>query len=474
MSVVPSPPLERRDRVVAGAILLVVFLIHVLSPNATPFDSRWTVHTALSILSEGDTDLNEYESLLEADSFYAIECIFPDGRRVFPVQSTVECVGGRYYNWYPVAVPALAAPAAGVFELVLRAGQPLFGPLAERVPSAVVRSFLRGDLVAASAAVELIMASFIVALATALFYFVTREQIDRTGSAVLSLMLAFCTPAWSTASRALWQHGPAMLMLTLAMWISLRAGKNPALVRYLGIPLAFGFFLRPTLVVPAVVFTLFVLLYHRRQILRYLLWTAPVVVAFVIHSLVAYQTLVAPYFFVRREHADSLGLHRGILEALAGNMISPSRGLLIYVPLALLAIYGALIRPEQEQARRLRPFFVAMLLLHWCLISSFETWWGGHGYGPRFMTEIVVLLIYFLIPVWQRASADMRRRRYALPALASILALASFWIHLQGATNWACYEWSSTPVELNESLDRLWDWRDPAFLRGVRGGAPQT
>jgi hypothetical protein len=474
MSVVPSPPLERRDGVVAGAIILVVFLVHVLSPNATPFDSRWTVHTALSIVNEGDTDLNEYESLLAADNFYAIECIFPDGRRVFPVRSTAQCAGGRYYNWYPVAVPALAAPAVGVFELVLWAGQPLFGPLAARAPSPVVRSLLRGDLVAASAAVELIIASFIVALATALFYFVARDQIGRTGAAVLALALAFCTPAWSTASRAMWQHGPAMLMLTLAMWISLRAGKNPALIRYLGIPLALGFFLRPTLVVPAVAFTLFVLLYHRRQILQFLLWTAPVVLVFVIHSLVAYQTLFAPYFFVKRENADSLGLHWGIFEALAGNMISPSRGLLIYVPLALLAIYGALVRPDREQARRLRPFFVAMLLLHWLLISSFETWWGGHGYGPRFMTEIMPLVVYFLVPVWQKISADMRRRQFVLPTLAVILALASFWIHFQGATNWACYEWSSTPLELNESLDRLWDWRDPAFLRGVRGGPPQT
>jgi hypothetical protein len=32
-----------------------------------------------------------------------------------------------------------------------------------------------------------------------------------------ALLFAFCTPAWSTASRALWQHGGSTLLITVAL-----------------------------------------------------------------------------------------------------------------------------------------------------------------------------------------------------------------------------------------------------------------
>jgi len=474
MSGVSNPALTGRDGIVAGALFFFVFLAHALSPNATPFDSRWTVYTASSILHEGNTDLNEYEAHLEADGFYAIECIQPDKRRTFPVASREQCPLGRYFNWYPVAVPALAAPVIGALELGIGVGAPVFREAAARVSSPPLQRFLRGNLIEASPVAEVIVASLIVALTAMFFYLLARELLDRAGAAALAGVLAFCTPAWSTASRGLWQHGPAMLMLTLALWIALRSRDNPTLIRYLGVPLALGFYIRPTGAVPAVVFSLFVLLHYRRQLVGFLLGVVPVVVVFVTQSYLAYGGPLAPYFYARRENADGLGFHSRMGEALAGNLLSPSRGLLVYVPLAALAVWGMLLRPKQDQARKLRPYLAAILALHWLLISSFETWWGGHGYGPRFMTDVMPIIVFFLVPVWEKARQACRQRRYALPGLVTALVAASFWVHFQGATRWACYEWSTLPVELNQSIERLWDWRDPAFLRGVRGGPPST
>lgn len=74
-----------RQRLIAAALFLGVFLVYLFSPNATPFDSRWTVYTALSLVHERNADLNEYMPVLKADHWYAIECILPGGQRIYPI-----------------------------------------------------------------------------------------------------------------------------------------------------------------------------------------------------------------------------------------------------------------------------------------------------------------------------------------------------------------------------------------------------
>ena len=46
-------------------------------------------------------------------------------------------------------------------------------------------------------------------------------------------------------------------------------------------------------------------------------------------------------------------------------------------------------------------------------------------------------------------------------------------MHFEGATRWACVSWDSTPNRLDDHPERIWDWHDPPFLRGLRGGAPR-
>jgi hypothetical protein len=70
-----------------AALFFLVILTHTFSPNATPFDSRWTVPTALSLVHSHNADRDEYLPMLERDHFYAIECVEPGGKRTMPVSS---------------------------------------------------------------------------------------------------------------------------------------------------------------------------------------------------------------------------------------------------------------------------------------------------------------------------------------------------------------------------------------------------
>ena len=463
-----SPRLERRDYLICLALLAAVFVVHAASPNATPFDSRWTVHTAMSILREGNTDLDEYLDIIEADDFYGVECVNPDGTHKFPMTSSYDCPTGHVYNWYPIAVPAMVTPLVAALDIALRAGQPLLRPLAGAVPSPALAGLLRGDLLGSSAAVQVLLASLIIAVAAALCFLLGREFLGRMGAAGLALIFAFCTPAWSIASRALWQHGPSMLLLTAMLLIAARAERKPELIRWLGALVVFAFFLRPTHAVSALVLTIFVWVHYRRQFTGFLLSALPMGLLFDIYHQSVYFSSLAPYSFVTRKNAASLSLHSRLFEALTGNLISPSRGLIIFVPLVLLAVYGMFLRPRHRAAQRLRPYLIAIVCLHWLLISTYEDWWAGHSFGPRYFSDITPVLLFFLIPVLERLETDGIRRRLALASVLAVLTLAGFFVHFQGATNWACYEWNATPVDVHEDEARIWDWSDPQFLRGVR------
>jgi hypothetical protein len=315
--------------------------------------------------------------------------------------------------------------------------------------------------------VEVLLASFIIALATVLMYFIGREFLDRRKAVLVGLIFAFCTPAWSTASRGLWQHGPSMLLLAAALLLVLRAERTPGLICLAGIPLVVAFFVRPTNVIPLVVFTVFVWCYYRKRFVSYLLCAAPVAAPFLAHSYVVYGTMFAPYASIDRLNIAWLAFHDAIGEAMCGNLISPARGLFVYVPLFLLSVYGMAIRPRRS-AERINPFLVAVIMLHWVLISLFDVWWGGHCYGPRYFSDMAPFLVYFLIPVLDFAGLLAAARRFVLPVTFAVLMAVSFWIHLQGATEWACYEWNTVPTDVDASSTRVWDWGDPPFLRGVR------
>jgi hypothetical protein len=47
----------------------------------------------------------------------------------------------------------------------------------------------------------------------------------------------------------------------------------------------------------------------------------------------------------------------------------------------------------------------------------------------------------------------------------AVLAAWSFLVHFNGATNPRTFAWNHQPVNVDEHPERLWDWRDPQFLR---------
>jgi hypothetical protein len=195
-----------RGIVLSLALFATFLAVYVLSVVRTSLDSRWSIHTSMS-LAEGDGgDLRKYLPVLEKYERYSI------------LQ-----YGDRYYTSYPMGTSLLTVPivaAAAWWDRDFKQS------VAETIPDKF----------------EHRVASIYGAIAAVLFFWLIYQQFSSVPIALASAgIFAFCTPMWSTATRALWQHGPLVLMLVLAMILLLRGRRQPSSIQYAGLPLASRF-----------------------------------------------------------------------------------------------------------------------------------------------------------------------------------------------------------------------------------------
>jgi len=325
----------------------------------------------------------------------------------------------------------------------------------------VVRAFIARDYLHAAALVEMVLASFLVAVATALVFLIARECLARRSAILLALLFAYGTAAWSTGSRALWQHGPEMLMLAMAVYLLVKARQRPGLAAWSGLPLALAYFIRPTGAIALVALGLYVLLHHREWFARWALLAAVTAAPFLVHHLVVYHRPLAPYFTHQGFLAPAARSAGPFLAALAGQAISPSRGVLVFSPFLLFVLPGVWLAFRHGWQAPISRYLAAILLLHWVAISAFGDWTAGSCFGPRYFSDVTPLFMFFLIPAFQAFEKRTAPRAAVLVfALTAAIACA---IHFRGAANWDVERWNYDGV----NSARAWDWHDPQFLRGL-------
>ena len=114
-------------------------------------------------------------------------------------------------------------------------------------------------------------------------------------------------------------------------------------------------------------------------------------------------------------------------------------------------------------------FFLACIIISlWIVISSYYEWWGGHSYGPRYFSDMIPFLIYFLIAAFADMAAFSGIKKICIWGSFLLLFSVSFLIHYRGATSLDVYSWNSKPIDINEQPQRVWDWNDLQFMRGIK------
>jgi len=452
----------RSNPAIAALLFGFVLLAHLVSRVSQSADSFWTVPVMLSILSEGNTNLDEYPQLLREKRYQGVECVTAD-YQVVPTNGVSGCpAGSHYYYWYPIGTPLVALPLMAVTDAGLR----LLGPAADRLVGShvgsVAQAFLQRDYLASHLLVEVLLSSTIVALTTVMLFLTARMYLGIGGSVALALLFAFGTSAWSTASRALWQHGPDMLMLAAALYLLSLAGRRPAVLPWVAAPLVFAYFMRPTSSIPLAVVGAYVLIHHRRQFVPWLAVAAVTAAPFLAYNFHIYHRPLQSYYLLGLFLAPKPANLGRILNGFAGNIVSPSRGLFIFSPFLLFSLCGIWLSFRRKWLTPLTYYLAAVLVLHWIAISDYMIWTAGASYGPRMFVDMLPLFIFFLIPafLWLHLNEPRRVRSLAF----YLCVLGSVFIHYRGAMCWAPYEWNASQPDM---IAHAWDWRDPQFLRGV-------
>ena len=290
------------------------------------------------------------------------------------------------------------------------------------------------------------------------FFWVLYSQFGSLWTALAGTgILALGTSMWSTATRALVQHGPLVLMFAIVMLLMVQAFRRPSLVQYAGLVLAMGYIVRPTAAVAIVVISIYVLVFYRAWFLRYLGWAMVAAIPWMIFNYSIYGDILPPYYSASRMGSPSF-------LALLGILFSPSRGLLVFTPVMVFALSGFVLSPREQQRRPLHIAFAAIVVGITYIIVAWPGWWGGHCFGPRLMTDVVPFLVYFVAFNFHMPAEISQWARTCLSASIAIFAIVGVLIHAQGALRYGPWEWNYIPHNIDNRY-RVWDWKDPQFLR---------
>jgi hypothetical protein len=228
------------------------------------------------------------------------------------------------------------------------------------------------------------LAPLLMSALSVIIFFTSRLILSFRWSLLITAATAFGTQIWSTASRAVWSQTWGIFILGFVIWLVVRTEAKQAPLRpvLLAMCLSWLYFVRPTFSVSIVAIALYVLIYHRTIFLPFVLTGCIWLAAFIGYSEYHFGQCLPPYY-------QSYGFRfASFWEAFAGSLISPSRGLLIYVPvLAFVAYLSA--RYRRSWRPRLVVMAVSVVFVHLVLISGLSGWHGGHCYGPRLSTDLV-------------------------------------------------------------------------------------
>lgn len=425
------------------ALMLIVFL---LSPVRQVTDSRYSMLLTQSILERGSFRLDDYGLPRHEPEWDKTFYRYGDYR--------LEASRGHVYYYLPPGSSVLSAP----FVALLNA----FGLSAVGDDDTYDN---QGEV-----KIEATLTAFLMAALSCLFFYTARLILPIKWSVFVALCGALGTQVYSTASRAMWSHTWGILLLGIVVFLLLRLEArqrsfSPVLMASL---LSWLYFVRPTFAVSILAISVYLFLFQRRLFPRYAVTGALWLAVFVLYSWTHFGQLLPSYYLVSRLEPDNFP------EALAANLISPSRGLLIYVP-ALLFVAFLLVRYRHQLVhRRLVRLSLVVIVADMSVVSAFPQWWAGHCFGPRFMTGSVPWFV-LLGALALRASLKWRGAR-AANSLASwraqfafgiALPVLSVFINANGAIQQATWEWNEgPPINVDLYPERVWDWGQPQFLAG--------
>lgn len=383
----------------------------------------------------------------------------------------VESTNGHLTSLYPIGPAIVAFPLYVLFFLWLEF-------------KAILKTWILGYYIDPLQITELafderrlvyehLAAAILTAFSVVIFYQILRLKFSPSVALIGSFVFGIATNTWVTNSQGLWQHTIANLLIVGIMLCLFKANRLPSapvqnrLIGITGVLCGLLPGVRPTSTLFAIAVTLYVLYHYRWRSFYFFLGTLSCLLSaawnlYYFHNpFGGYATEIeSPYRWT---------IAQG-WEGFRGLLFSPSRGLLIYAPIMLLALPGA-YQVSRRRACRDEQLVLALLgaaIVLFLTYCFYIIWWAGFAFGPRFMVDLLPILAYLIAQAWDWLLRLLTLPRYRLASAATLaaglgLTLLSSGVQVIGAFGEA--NWDAVPLSVDQHTDRLWDWRDSQLRR---------
>lgn len=375
----------------------------------------------------------------------------------------VESFNGHLTSAYPIGTAILTFPLYLIFYLYLKI-------------TLISIDLTNEDFEIYRVSFEKLSATIITSISIVIFYLSSQIKFNRSKAFISTFIYAFATNTWMTSSQGLWQHGISNLAVVSIIFCLLQANRTKGRKQRI-LLLISGLFcgllpgIRPTSVlfaIAAVVYSVFTY----RTLSTFLLIGLFSALPSVVWNLYYFDNLTGgysklfgsfPYLFTFNHF---IGTSKGIL-------VSPNRGLFVFSPIVLYSYIGAYkvfkIRYYKDE-KLIAAMSIAsiVLFINYCF---YTTWWAGHSYGPRFMTDIIPVVCYLInySPISQFINSIVTKKTFNSGSII-FLTLLTFSIFTQavGAFGNTGILWNPIPLNVDQYNYRLWEFRDSLIERHTR------
>ncbi len=403
-----------KRRIILIALIIFGFCIIVYSANHRVVGAGdcWALrYVPISLLRDGNLDLNEYEGVR------------------FQVIDTAP--RGEHYRVFagPVLSGILATP---VYFIARAVGIPI-------TPFSI-------------AYLGKLSSTIYCALSAVFLFLLLLRLLPVKYCVILSLIYAFGTCTWAVSSQSLWRHGLSQCLVMIALYCLLKALEKPAFAGYSGFFLSLATVNRYMDAPIALILFIYVIHRYRGQAVRFIVCSLPAAVFFMGYNWFYFGS---PLTFGTGE---SLGLFTAsLISGLPAILFSPNRGLFVFSPILLFSVVGSVLAWRiHHPARVLYRYIIVAVILFVLLVAKWHMWWGGHSYGYRLLVDITPLLMVLMAPsiLWMRRS-NLLRSLFVITAAASVL------VQLSGAFYYLDY-WNSK-LKIDRYPERVWLVRSGQF-----------